>query len=111
MSTLATSTAAGSVPSTTVSCPSWCTARHYGTANALDLGHYGELVDLEMPRAEGDSVLLAYARLTEDCATPTHLFVENGLEGATMGRSEAEAFARNLRAFADRVEAAARTLT
>ncbi|MFF1709280.1 DUF6907 domain-containing protein [Streptomyces sp. NPDC058268] len=91
-------------------CPPWCTARHYGTANPLDLGHYGGLLDLEMPRTAGDPVLLAYARLTEEVGAPAHLFVENGLEGAEMGRREAAEFVRGLRVFADQVEAAARQL-
>ncbi|MEU6768545.1 hypothetical protein ABZ916_39305 [Streptomyces sp. NPDC046853] len=90
--------------------PAWCTVRHYGTSGPLDVGHHGQLIDLVMPRTEGDPVLLAYARLTDDGTAPAHLFVENGLEGAKQSRREADAFVENLRAFADQVAAAAQHL-
>lgn len=96
-----------------VSCPSWCSLDHVAEnpRNIVDLYHFSDYADLEMPRAGQSPALLGFARLGVDPFSPSpeqrtpYLYVEDG-GCATDGyqhRAEAQQFARNLIAFAEKV--------
>ena len=96
-----------------VPCPPWCTLDHVkeNPRQLVDLYHFSEYVGLEMPREDQSPGLLAFARVGMDpfSSNPNrrkpYLYVEDG-GGSTDGyqnRSEAQQFARNLMAFAERV--------
>jgi hypothetical protein len=96
-----------------IPCPSWCSLDHTAEdpRNIVDVYHFGDFADLEMPRIGTSPVLLAFARLGLDpfSSNPRHrepyLYVEDGGGGADgyQRRGEAQQFARNLMAFAGKV--------
>lgn len=96
-----------------IACMSWCVTDHVSDnpRNLVDTFHFGEYAGLEMPRAGQSPALLAIARMCSDAFSPDlekrkpYLYVEDG-GGSSDGyqhRGEAQQFARNLMAFAEKV--------
>ncbi|MEV5944730.1 hypothetical protein [Streptomyces sp. NPDC051994] len=105
-----------------ISCPSWCVLDHVAENDRFleDVYHSGEMVDLEVPRFNGDPALLAFIRLGLDTfgSKPElrlpFLVLEDGAgsgDGVYMRPEQAEEFADGLVAFAERVRAMARTIS
>jgi hypothetical protein len=100
-----------------VECPDWCTVDHVDeNANHVeDVWHAGDYADLEASRINGRSDLVAFARIgvdpqsnDPDMRNP-FVVVDDGGEGFYMTPEQADQFAANLDAFADRIRAMART--
>lgn len=96
-----------------VPCPSWCSLDHVAEnpRHVVDVYHFGEYASLEMPREGQSPALLAFARVGMDPFSSNarhrepYLYVEDGACGTDgyQRRGEAQQFARNLMAFAEKV--------
>lgn len=101
-------------------CPIWCTIDHVRENQKflVDVWHSGNFADLEAPRSSGIPDLLAYARLgidpfsSDETMRRPFLFVEDGssAKGSYLDADNAEKFADNLVAFAEKIRAMGRVL-
>lgn len=95
-----------------VECPHWCTVDHVADPENFveDIWHAGNYANLEVPQVNRKDDLFAFARLGFDPeAGITVIHVDDHSEGFDMSPEQAATFAANLRAFADQIDAMAKT--
>ncbi|MER6778450.1 MULTISPECIES: DUF6907 domain-containing protein [unclassified Streptomyces] len=100
-----------------IECPSWCTVDHvaYSEGFLEDVWHCGDNADLFAPRIGKSPDLALYARLgldpfdSDPGRRRAFVTVDDGSEGFYMAPDQADQFADNLEAFAEKIRAMART--
>lgn len=101
-----------------VACPAaWCTEKHAAedTRHVEDIDHAGDNVDVYVPGFHGgEDVIFAYGHLGQDPHSSdenmraAHIRIEDGGgEASYLTPDQADTFADNLAAFADRIRALA----
>jgi hypothetical protein len=101
-------------------CPTWCVIDHVKENQKflVDVWHSGPFMDLEAPRRDSVPMLLACARLgidpfsRDEAMRRPFLFIEDGgsAEGSYLSAEDAERFADNLVAFAEKMRTMGRAL-
>lgn len=95
-----------------VECPSWCTVDHVASPENFveDIWHAGDYANLKVPQVNSRDDMFAFARLGFDPETGiTVIHVDDHSEGFDMSPKQAATFTANLRAFADEIDAMAKT--
>lgn len=100
-----------------VPCEAWCTIDHVdqGAGAIEDIWHSSDTADLSAPRMDFPAEMMAYAKIQQDSFAPDprkrvpFISVEDASSvGYDMTPDQADQFADNLEAFAEKIRALAR---